>query len=64
MRLLVISMFLYACKSGTFTAELEKGRQAFEMRCCRRVLGISYKDRKTIYRFSERFKQPFMNMLI
>ena len=32
MHSLVISIFLYACESWTFTAELEKRTQAFEMR--------------------------------
>ena len=44
MRSLVISIFLYACESWTLTAELEKRTQAFEMRCYRRLLHISYKD--------------------
>ena len=39
---LVISIFLYACE-WTLTAELEKRTQAFEMRCYRRLLNISYK---------------------
>ena len=43
MRSLVISIFLYACESWTLTAELEKRTQAFEMRCYRRLLNISYK---------------------
>ena len=47
MRSLVISIFLHACESWTLTAELEKRRQAFEMRCCRRLLNISYKDHAT-----------------
>ena len=47
MRSLVISIFLYACESWTVTAELEKRMQAFEMRCYRRVLNISYKDHVT-----------------
>ena len=47
MRSLVISIFLYACESWTLTAELEKRTQAFEMRCYRRVLNISYKDHVT-----------------
>ena len=44
---LVISLFLYACESWTLTAELEKRTQAFEMRCYRRLLKISYKDHVT-----------------
>ena len=47
MRSLVISIFLYACESWTLTAELEKRTQAFEMRCYRRLLSISYKDHVT-----------------
>ena len=46
-RSLVISIFLYACESWTLTAELEKRTQAFEMRCYRRLLNISYKDHVT-----------------
>ena len=47
MRSLVISIFLYAFESCTLTAELEKRRQAFEMKCYRRLLNISYKDHVT-----------------
>ena len=41
---LVISIFLYTCESLTLTVELEKRLQAFEIRCYRRLLNISYKD--------------------
>ena len=44
MRSLVIFIFLYACESWTLTAELENRTQAFEMRCYRRLLNISYMD--------------------
>ena len=47
MRSLVISIFLYACESWTLTAELEKRTRAFELRCYRRLLNISYKDHVT-----------------
>ena len=47
MRSLAISMFLYACESWTLALELEKRTQAFEMRCYRRLLNISYKDHVT-----------------
>ena len=47
---LVISIFLYACESWTLTAELEKRTQAFEMRCYRRLLNISYKDHVEVRR--------------
>ena len=44
MRSLVTSIFLYACKSWTLTAELQRRMQAMEMRCYRKILHISYKD--------------------
>ena len=62
MRSLVISIFLYACESWTLTAELEKRTQAFEMRCYRRLLNISYKTMLPMRRFAERSKQPLENM--
>ena len=62
MRSLVISIFLYACESWTLTAELEKRTQAFEMRCYRRLLNISYKDHVTNEEVRERSKQPLENM--
>ena len=42
-----ISIFLYACESWTLSAELERKIQATEMRCFRRLLGISYRDHVT-----------------
>ena len=47
MRSLVTSFFLYACESWTLTAELQRRRQAMEMRCYRKILHISYKDHVT-----------------
>ena len=47
MRSVIISIFLYACESWTLTAELERRTQAFELRCYRRLLNISYKDHVT-----------------
>ena len=46
-RSLVTSIFLYACESWTLTAELQRRIQAMEMRCCRKILHISYKDHVT-----------------
>ena len=43
-RSLVTSIFLYACESWTFTAELQRRIQAMEMRCYCKILHISYKD--------------------
>ena len=47
MRTLILSTFLYACKSWTLTADIERRIQALEMRCYRRLLNISYKDHVT-----------------
>ena len=47
MRSFVISIILHACESWTLTAELERRTQAFEIRCYRRLLNISYKDHVT-----------------
>ena len=44
MRSLVTSIFLYACKSWTLTAELQRRIQAMEMRCYCKILNISNKD--------------------
>mgnify|MGYP006273469667 CR=1 FL=1 len=46
-RSLVISILLYGCESWTMTAETTKRIQTFETKCFRRLLGISWKDRKT-----------------
>ena len=44
---LVTSIFVYACESWTLTAELQRGIQAMEMRCCHKMLRILYKDHVT-----------------
>ena len=44
---LVTSIFLYACESWTLMAELERRIQTMEMRCCCKILCISYKDHVT-----------------
>ena len=38
---------LYACELWTLTAELQRRIQSMEMRCYRKILRISYKDRVT-----------------
>ena len=47
MRSLVTPTFLYACESWTLTAELQKRLPAMEMRCCYKILCISYEDHVT-----------------
>ena len=44
---LIISIMLYACEAWTLNADLQRRIQAVEMRCLRRLLGISYKDHVT-----------------
>ena len=47
MRSLAMSIFLYACETWTITADIERRIQALEMRCFRKLLGISYRDHMT-----------------
>jgi hypothetical protein len=66
MRSLIYSVFLYACETWTLTAELEKRIQASEMRCFRRLLGISYKDQITNEEVKNRIRQaicPYEDLL-
>ena len=66
MRSLVNSVFLYAYETWILTAELEKRVQALEMRCFRRLLGISYKDHITNEEVRNRMKQasgPYEDLL-
>jgi len=66
MRSLVISIFLYACETWTLTAELVKRIQATEMRCFRRLLGITYRDHVTNEEVRNRVKKaigPYEDLL-
>ena len=47
LRSTVTSTFLYACETWTLTAELERRIQTFEMRCYRKIFGISFRDKIT-----------------
>ena len=47
LRSLVTSIFLYACKSLTLTAELQRRIEAMETGCHRKILHISYKHHVT-----------------
>ena len=42
-----LAMLLYACKMWTITADIERRIQTLEMRCFRKLLGISYRDHIT-----------------
>ena len=46
-RALVIPIMVYACEAWTLNTDQQRRIQAVEMRCLRRLLGISYKDRIT-----------------
>ena len=66
MRSLVMSIFLYACESWTLTAETERRIKAVEMRCFRRLLGISYKDHITNEEVKRRIESeigPYTDLL-
>jgi len=47
LRSLVISIFLCACETWTVTAELQERIQSMEMRCYRRLMGISFTQHVT-----------------
>ena len=47
MRFLAMSIFVYTCEKWTITTDIEKRIQTLEMRCFRKLLGISYRDHKT-----------------
>ena len=55
MRSLAMSIFLYACETWTITADIERRIQALEMRCFRKLLGISYRDHITNEEVKVRF---------
>ena len=57
MRSLVTSIFLYAGESWTLTAELQRRKQAREMRWYRKILCISYKDHDTNEEVRARIQQ-------
>ena len=66
MQSLIISIFLYACETWTITAELEKKIRTTEMRCFRRLLGISYRDHVTNEKVGNRIRQvtgPYEGLL-
>ena len=46
MRSMAMSIFVYACETWTITADTER-IQVLEMRCFRKLLGISYRDHIT-----------------
>ncbi|GFN80847.1 retrovirus-related pol polyprotein line-1 [Plakobranchus ocellatus] len=63
---MVMSIFLYACESWTLTADTERRIRAMEMRCYRRLLGISYKDHTTneeVRRRNENAIGPHVDLL-
>ena len=43
----MLSVLLYGCESWTLLAETERKIQAFEHKCFRKLLGISYREHKT-----------------
>ena len=47
MRAMVVSILLYHCENWKLTDKIWRKLQAFEMNCSRRVLGITWKEKKT-----------------
>ena len=63
---LVFSIFLYACETWTLTVELQRKITAVEMRCYRRLLGISYTEHVTNDEVRRRIEEqigPFVDLL-
>ena len=67
MRSLVTSIFsMLVSETWTLNKEIERRIEAFEMRCFRRLLGITFKDRITNIEVRSRIQQaivPFENLL-
>ncbi|GFO47197.1 endonuclease-reverse transcriptase [Plakobranchus ocellatus] len=66
LRSLVMSIFLYTCELWTLNADIERRIRAMEMRCYRRLLGISYKDHTTNEEGSRRIENaigPHVDLL-
>ena len=57
MRSLVISVLLYACETWTVTPDILSKLQATEMRCFRKLLGISNRDHITNDAVGDRIRQ-------
>eukprot|EP00795_Rhopilema_esculentum_P013875 gene13875-4826_t len=58
---LVTSIALYGCESWTYNKCLEKRIYAFELRCFRRVLGITWKQKITNVEVEQRIRQLIGN---
>ena len=66
MRSLVISVLMYTCETWTLTADILTKLQATEIRCFRKLLGISYRDHITDHAVRDRIRQaigPFNDIL-
>ena len=57
MRSLVISVLLYASETWTLTTDILRKLQTTEMRCFRKLLGISYRDNITNDAVRDRIRQ-------
>ena len=57
---LVTSIFLSACESWAFTAELQRRIQAMEMNCYRKILHISYRDHVTNEKVPDKIPQAIV----
>ena len=47
MRAMAVSIYLYGCEIWTLTDKKWRKLEAFEMKCHRSVLGITWKEKKT-----------------
>ena len=51
---------LYGCEGWTLNADLKRRNQALEMRCLRKILGISYRDHIT----NEEVRERIINAIV
>lgn len=66
LRSLVHSIFLYACETWTLTSQLQKKIHSFELKCFRRILNITYRDRISNEEVERRIRQsigPYEDLL-
>ena len=66
MRSLAISIFLYACETWTLTVDLQRRVHVMEIRCCRNIFCISYKDHvtnKEVHNRIQRAIWPYEDLL-
>lgn len=63
MRSLITSIALYGCETRTYSRNIEKRLEAFERRCCRRLINITWNDRVGNDEVDDRMKAHLGNLI-